>query len=68
MKDQICLDTWETSKERLALKAYMLREDGAMWGGALTGASKGFLLLEALHGETLPYREIFWQSSDVGTV
>lgn len=30
MKDQICLDTWETSKERLALKAYMLREDGAM--------------------------------------
>lgn len=37
MKDQILLDTWETSKEILALKACMLRGDelleGELWQG-----------------------------------
>jgi len=32
MKYQIFLDTWETSKERLALKACTLRGDGATGG------------------------------------
>lgn len=30
MKDQICLDTWEASKERLVVKACVLGEDGAI--------------------------------------
>lgn len=32
MKDQILLDTWETSKEILALKACMLRGDELLEG------------------------------------